>query len=96
MKVSNGTGPGIQRRPLSAYYTRRKCSIKTSQVGKRSSLIKRSRIGIKNTHKITQKKQFYSSLDMSGGSSRIRLSPTGRGDIVRPVTNLVYRIENSA
>ena len=97
MKVSNGTGPGVQRRPLSAYYTRRKCSIETSHKSvKRSSLVKSSRISIKDTHKITKKKQFYSSLDMSDGSSRIRLSPAGRGDIIRPVTYLVYRIENSA
>ena len=32
MQVPNGTGPGVRRskRPLSACYTRRKCSMETS------------------------------------------------------------------
>ena len=34
VQVQNGTGPGVQRskRPLSACYTRRKCSMETSHI----------------------------------------------------------------
>ena len=51
MHVPNGTGPGVRRskRSLSACYTRRKCSMETSNKSVKGwGSVKRSRIGIKS------------------------------------------------